>query len=214
MAIISFRSPQEGLDQYQKAIEMMSLIREIVNNPEVGVTIAKLSIKLSDAQELSESKKKAARDAEESIIRSKELLEEITKSRRNLQEEIKRDKSEIEEKTRKLERELQVFFTEKNAIHETTRKNNITAEERLSKSIKLNEQAAIRLIAAERLEKELSVQRLSHQESVAEFNTAQEKLDNGFNKRLEKYEAENKKLIEDQTAFNLRKKLFDDALKE
>lgn len=214
MGVISFRSPQEGLEQYQKALEMMLLIKDIAHNPEVHATVAKLSVRLSDAQELSEAKLKAARDAEEIILQSKEHVEEFTKKQAEHAQEVNNNRREIEIGRKRLEADQQTHLTEKAAFQDTMRKQLSVADDRLAKAVNVSSEAALRNTTAERLEKEVSAKLAYHKENVKAFEEAQKLAEEEFNSKLVAHQQNIKKLAEEKAAFELRKKRFDDALKE
>lgn len=210
MAVISFRTPQEGIEQYQKAVDLMALVYEIAHSPTIGKVIDDLSKQLLIIHDISEAKKKELFAAEETIAQAGEIDQEHTA--RELA--IKKTSKEVELSQKYLQNDLEAFAVEKLAVQEAARKVKLAAEEKLS-------QAAAQLAKAELLNGEiesataqLADKKAEYKEIVARFKEAQDAADLEFNARVAQHEADMQALADDRAAFELRKKRVDDALKE
>lgn len=214
MGVISFRAPQEGIEQLQKAVDLISLVKEIIHNPSVGETVKDLSQKLSDAQEMSEAKKKEVFEAEEIIAQSKEFIEEFTKEKITHQNEVRTNNTEIEVARRKLQEDIQAFATEKSVLIENVRKNMEIAKDKLSQAATYNEQTTDKNNFLKRLQADFELAKSAHESNVKDFEELKNQHSKEYQAKIDQWVLGVDKLANDRVDFEARKKRFEDALKQ
>lgn len=214
MAIMSFRRPEEGLDYYKQSLDLIYVLQDIIKNPTAANAVKELSRELTISQELSESKKQIARDAEEIIAQSKEFLEDFEKQKNLHSDKVKIDLTEIENRRKVLQSEIQNFATEKANTQKTLEKMKSDAEEKHATAKQIHEEAKIRNAKAEKLESVHSAAVAEHATAVSDFEKAKVDVAAEFEAKQANHEKEVAKLKAAQAAFEIRKKRFDDALKE
>lgn len=213
MAVISFRTPQEGLEQYQKAIDMMTLIHEIAHNPAVAGIISDLSGKLTAAQQLSDAKIKQASDAEELIAQSKEFLEEFEKTKSLHESEIRANRAEVDKNNQKLQNDQLSLASEKLNHAASVKKTKEELDAKFLQVNKIKEDAEKIQKEALLLKLNLSNEKLSHEEIVKEFEEFRNRAELELQGKFDSHDENTKKLEADRTEFEARKKKFEDALK-
>lgn len=214
MGVVTFRTPHEGIEQYHKAVDIISLIQEIVRNPKVGETVKDLSEKLLRTHELSEEKKHELFQADEMIAQAKEAKEDLEKDRLAHEKKANSDFAELENKRIQLTQETKLFYDDKINTKKLHEKIKLEAEEKFAQAKKLHEEAGNRHALAEKLEKAVFEKEKTYQANVEKLEKdradAQIELDS-----LHTSHAENvRKLLEEKAIFDIRKKKFDALLKE
>ena len=213
MAVHSFRTPQEGIEQIQKAIDLMSLVHEIAHSTTIGSTIDELSQRIAATQEMSAAKQKALMDAEEIIAQSKEVLEEIQEKKQAHYNQVQTSKSELEASRKSLENEKNILANEKMRQQETMKIHNTQIEQSLVKVKKFKDEGEAKYEKAENLERDLANKQATHEEKVHEFDIWQKHVETEYNEKLKIHQENVQTLAQEKLAFELRKKKFEDALK-
>lgn len=214
MAVISFRTPQEGLDQVSKALDLMALVHEIAHNPDIGSTIEELSQKLAKAQELSDSKKQELLDAQEIITQSKEFIEDFEKSKKLHIANVKSELEDIGNKREALRSDIKSFADEKVVFQKSIDSIKKEVADKLVQVKQLSDDSKNRLVEAKKSEDSVALAKQEHETIVAEFEKNQEIEANKLTAAHALHEANVKKLAEDRAAFVLRKNKFEDLLRE
>lgn len=216
MAVVSFRRPEEGLEYYKNALDVINVIQDIVKNKgaDASNAIDGLSKQIAAVQEMSEAKKKEAWQAEEIIAQSKEFLEDFAKQKSDHELYVKSCGLEIEESRKKLQREVESFSDDKKATLKFAEKSRQDAADQLAKVRILSEEAKARHAKAELLEKAAAQKLKEHNDSVVQFEKDKEDALKDLEARETQHAGNIKKLAEDRKAFEARKKRFDDALRE
>lgn len=213
MGVLTFRTPQEGLDQFQKATDLMSLIREIASNPKVGETIQDLSKQLSNAQQMSDDKKKEVYEAEEVIAQSKDILDELATQKADQDKKFNSDMATIQQSLKNIELDKNAVAVEKANNQTILDKNNQETQKAVAEAKIAIADAVAAKLEAERLQKEMVEKEIQLQKDKAEFETIKSTTANEFAAKTKNLETSLAKLAEDQAAFEARKKRFEDVLK-
>ncbi len=212
MGVISFRVPQEGLDQFAKAVDLISLIREIVQNPNVGKTVDELSKKLSLAQELSQETKDEALAAQEIITQAHEATDELMKATAEHNLKIKNDLSDIETMRNALQTQQDKLAEDKLNSQKLADKAKQDSEERVANALRLQNEAKATQMANKDQEKLIADQLAKLEQDKADFANLQKAAQNDMDRKTAEYISNVEKLALDRSLFDLRKKKFEDAL--
>lgn len=203
MVGISFRSPQEGIDSYKQTIE---LITNIAKNPSEALnSIKELSQQLNLANELSESRKQEACNAQEIIAQSKEFLEDFENAKNDHDKKVKSDLEEVAAAKSSLHSEMSSFVTTKLNTKKELDKIKSDAEEKLATATTLN-------LAATNLEKsaksklaEIASREEANAKAVAEFEKANNEAIAEHETRISQFNESADQLVKDREAFELYK---------
>lgn len=214
MAVITFRKPEEGLDYYKQVIDLVTILRDLTNNPDVTNNIQELSDQVSTALELSEDKKKQLQEAQEIIAQSQEFLDEFERTKKEHSAKVLADLTEIKNTRDRLQNDIVLFSGEKASLLKQIEKSKSVSEEELAKAKKLNDSTVLQQKALEGDQKELESQKKDHENQVLEFEKSQIAKESSLAARLSDHEKNVQKLNDDRAAFELRKKKFDSFLKE
>lgn len=213
MAIHVFRPPVEGLEKVQSALDMIALIRQIATDPNIGDVVDDLSQRVLNTHELTEAKKKQAADAEEIIAQAKEAADDLATAKKEHDTKVAGDLKGIEQARNDLDSDVAQFNKNKEITQKQLDNFKSATEEKLALSQKLSNEAIARHAKAEKLERDLADTTASHAQAVAQFEKDKVDAANDYAQKLEAHESNVRKLTENQQAFELRKKKFEDALK-
>lgn len=213
MGVLTFRTPQEGLDQFKNAVDLISIIRTIATDTSVGETIDDLSQKLSNAQELSEAKKKSVFEAEETISQAKDAVEELDKIKKQHSEEIESDFQELDSKRKSLQDDLANFEKSKKELLQFSENSKKDSDLSLENSKKLNEETKLMTVQLQISQDQLQISKNDLAAKISEFEKMKVQILNELSQKRAALEVDLTKLTADQSAFELRKKKFEDALK-
>lgn len=213
MAVVSFRTPHEGIEKLETALGLMSLIREIATNPSMGKTIEELSSKLTNAQQLSDAQKEEVFEAQETIARAKEALEDLEEAKRIHDQKVSTDIDSISQSKETLRLEAANFEADKIKMKNTLEKALAESNEKLDSAAEILKEANLQYTETKKLETALSDRENSYNELVADL----EKSHLAKTLELDDAVAQHKKDValfeEDQKKLELRKQRFEDALK-
>jgi hypothetical protein len=211
MGVISFRRPEEGIAQFSTAIDV---IQEILRNPNVGSIAKQLTKEMQDSARITEDLQQQAQNAQEVIAQSKEFLEEFEAEKSKHAAQVKTDNDEIMIRRSQLENDLSAFIEGKTSYTEQLKKDKTSLEDKVAQAKKYNDSANIVLAKADQKEKELSILKNAHDAEVLKFAEDKQHAEIELNDNIQSHQAAVQKLENDRKAFELRKKKFEDALKE
>lgn len=213
MGVISFRAPQEGLEQLQKAVDLIALIKEIVENPNVGKIVKDLSDELEEAQKLSDEKKKEVLEAQEIIIQSKEVLEDFEKQKAQQVIAVRNDLQEVTAARGSLESEQKQFASDKLNTQKFMDKMKSDAEEKLNLAKQIQDDVSNREKKLKDREIDISSREGAFEEALASFEDNKKLLDAQYASKMLAYQIEVSNLANERTAFDMYRKNIEAALK-
>jgi hypothetical protein len=214
MGVISFSRPQEGIDYYRQVIDLIGVISDIVKNPgSAGNEIDKLSKALIASQEISEAKKQQARDAEEIIAQAREAQEDLVQATAEHNAKIAADKMDYDNREKFLQARIDGHVVDKALSQKANEKAAQEAALKLAQAQKTLDDAKTHSANAQVLDASTAQKLKIYEASV--ITLEQEKAVHEQNKMaaIEELAIKTQKLADATSAFETRKKKFEDALK-
>lgn len=214
MAVISFRRPEDGLDYYKQALDLINVLQDIVKNPNAANSVRELSKELTAAQELSERQKQEARDAAEIIAQSKEFLEDFEQKKREHAAEVKFNNLDIENKRKQLEADIAAHENYKLSSKKVLDKQKNELEVQISLHKQNLEKANSRHSQADLREKKLLEEEKQLQKQKEEFEKYKTQEESLLAVQKSALAEKREKLDADRATLEDRKKRLDALLKE
>lgn len=214
MGITSFRSPLESVEKYQQAMDMISLIQEVVRTPGIEDKIKDLSAQLVSAVTISEKKKQELQNANERIAQANEALIELEKEKKLHSANIDKANAEIEKKTADIQNAQTSIESQKSALEKVATKNKLETDQKLTESKKLVEAAFAHENKVKDLENAIAEREKQHQEVVAEFEKNYQNRMQELADKQDLHTAAIEKLASEKKKFELRKSKFNELLEE
>lgn len=210
---IMFRTPHEGAEQYQKGLDLISVIQDIVRNPNVQKTVDAISQSILDCHTLSEAKKKELIHAEEMILQGKEILEDITKQKKDHADKVSNDHSILDSKKKDHEDSVVKFNSEKEATEKNLADARNEVDQKLAAAQKLKDEANEILSKAEQFKNVALAEKALHVKSVKEFQEKQIAENAALVAKAAAHDQKVREFEHNVSSFESRKKRFEDALK-
>ncbi len=208
-----FRSPQEGVDQFQKAVELISLIQQIATDPKIKDTVQEISKSLVKTQEISEEKKKEALDAEEVIAQANEAIEDLQKSQSVHDKKVTQDLIDINNMRKVYEDDVAKLEKQRNEIQEQAKVDKAIAETKLEQAKKLSQDAISLQKELDEKQKQIIKDWNSLAEEITALAQKKSDLDATFAEKEAVYQRKLAGLEADKATFDARVQKFSDALK-
>lgn len=210
---ISFGTPQEGLNQFQKALELIQVIKEIASNPKIGDVVLDLKQKIVDTQSITDVKKKEAAAAEESILQSKEMLEDLAKEKAEHTIKVAADLKQIDQHKVQIASEFQNITIEKERLEVLATKAKEAADKTLAEAKEFNDKAEARHAAAQTLEKSTTEREKAHARNVKEFEEMKALNLSQLSTAQNQHKSNVEQLEKDKAAHIIRQQKLEAALK-
>lgn len=214
MGVIAFSQPQTGLDQLKNAADLINLIRAIATDPQIGKTVDDLSMRLSNAQQLSETKQQEAFEAEEKIAIARECQEDLSHAQAEHLAKVQSDKLDYDNRERFLQTRVEDFTSLKAETQKANEKVALEASDKLASAKKLMADADSKLVQYTKAQADLTSHLEMYQNKVAAFEAEKAKYALEQSSKLATIEAAAQKLAEKEAAFEAKKAKFDALMKE
>ncbi len=210
---IAFRTPHEGIEKYERALDLMKVIQDIVKNPDVHATIKSLSKEIVETHTLSDEKKKELIQAEEIIAQSKEFLEDFAKAKKNHADLVKEETAALEIARVSYEREMKKFQDERRNSQDNLEKQFKLADQKLEDAKQLVDSSKRKHQEIQDLKSATESSIIAHEKTVRQFLEDKKAAELELDAKVDAHENVVKKHNETVAAFELRKKRFEDALR-
>lgn len=217
MGATSFRTPQEhieSLDKYKSALDIISVIQEIVRSPDTDVKIKKITKELEASQEISVAKKQALLQAEETIGMAKKWTEDFAKEKAAHETEVNGHYEKIESQKTILKNETEAVSKREVEASQILEKLQKEAATKFAEAKKIAEDAAIRNQEADRHEKRLAAKEDLHQQCVIAFENEKRAHIAALDDAKSRHQEAVSKFETERKAFDTKKKKLNDALSE
>lgn len=213
MAISVTRPPHEQYDQYKKAIDMMFVIQEIVKNPNVAQTMKEISKSIIDCHTISEERKRELLDAEETLAQAREVQEDIAKAKKTHEDKVSEDLNKISDAQNNHKLEVAKFEAFRTSAQDSLEKHQKDADIKLDVANQVLGEAKAQHKETQDLKAGLEAAQKSHTQAVEQFEDDKAAALAEIDAKLAAHEEIKESHKANVTAFELRKKRFEDALK-
>ena len=214
MALLTFRSPQEGLDHFSKAVDIVNMLKEVITHPDNVGQIQNLAKEVAKAHQLTEAQKKELFAAQETMAQANEFREDFEAEKKAHSLKIQSDQAEIIKANQKLLEDTRSLANEKATLLETAKKQKAEADAKLAAAVAAHDAAKKIQEEAKKAQDAHACNLEQHSRTLAEFEKYKKANEDAFNSKLAAHEAEVKKLAADKAAFESRKKKFEAALRD